>query len=78
MHAVWLIMFYQRIYCAGAHKHQSVRQSSNFVTVFMTFLDNVTIQSQSCVIYVYRFLEDMIENDPSVAFPDAPPHQQGF
>jgi hypothetical protein len=44
--ASWLIFNYQRVYCAGAHKHQRDAQSSNFMSVPLSFLTNVTITSQ--------------------------------
>jgi hypothetical protein len=34
------------IYCATAHKHQSVRQASNFVSTSLSFLNAVTKKSQ--------------------------------
>jgi hypothetical protein len=46
MRALWLIFIYQRLYCAGAHKHQWNAQSSNFMSVPLSFLTNVTITSQ--------------------------------
>jgi len=35
------------LYCATAHKHQSVRQASNFVSTSLSFLGVVTKKSQS-------------------------------